>query len=256
MRLLLRSPTKRRPLESRARACGMSNSPGPVPFFPQVLMNFPSLENFTMRLFDSPPWPSATKMSPLGATTTSDGMLNVSGPLPATPALPSVSRTFPSGENLKTWCPFPSFPWPSVTHTLPSLSAKMPWGNTNMPAPKLFSSLPEVSNSRIGASFEPAQELAPHRSATQIWSWASTSTPAVDPHVRPSGSLAQSEMVRYGLGCALGSLEPTATATAAKRIGPASIHAARFWRVIGVLLNRAIFSHRLPECNPERSLKK
>ena len=54
----------------------MSNSPGPVPFLPQVLMNLPSFVNFTMRALVLPPWPSATKMSPFGAITTADGALN------------------------------------------------------------------------------------------------------------------------------------------------------------------------------------
>ena len=38
-------------------------------------MNFPSFENFTMRAFEFPPWPSPTKISPFGATRTSDGMI-------------------------------------------------------------------------------------------------------------------------------------------------------------------------------------
>src|SRR6266568_8975541 len=134
MRLLPRSPTNSRPLKSIARAWGVSNSLAAVPFLPQVLMNFPSFENFTMRALESPPCPSATKMSPFGAVVTSDGRLKVSGPSPATPALPSVSKTFPSGLNLTTWWPLPSFPSASVTHTLPSLSTWMPCGNTNIPA--------------------------------------------------------------------------------------------------------------------------
>src|SRR6202011_3638049 len=109
------------------------------------------------------------------------------GPSPATPALPNVSRTFPSGLNLKTCWPFPSRPCPSVTHTLPSGSTQMPCGNTNIPAPKLVKSLPEGSNLRMAASVLPAQVLAPHRSATQILPARSTSTALVDPHVRPSG---------------------------------------------------------------------
>src|ERR1019366_9551690 len=69
-----------------------------------------------------------------------------------------------------------------------------------MPAPKLFSSLPEESNSRMGARSNPAQVFAPHRSATQMLPCRSTSTPAAAPQVLPSGSLAQFSMVRYGLG--------------------------------------------------------
>ena len=63
-------------------------------------MKVPSFENLTIRALVSPPCPSATKMSPLGATRTSEGELKVSGPSPVTPALPSVIRTLPSGLNL------------------------------------------------------------------------------------------------------------------------------------------------------------
>jgi hypothetical protein len=38
----------------------------------------------------------ATKMSPLGATRMSEGALNVSCVVPATPGLPSVMRSLPS----------------------------------------------------------------------------------------------------------------------------------------------------------------
>ena len=86
-----------------AMACGISNSPGAEPFLPHVLMNLPSLANFTMRALVLPPCPSATKMSPFGATTTADGALNSSGPLPGSFALPSVSSSLPSGLNLNTW---------------------------------------------------------------------------------------------------------------------------------------------------------
>src|SRR5437899_2290316 len=120
MRLLPRSPTNSRPLESMARACGVSNSPRSAPFLPQVLMNFPSFENFTMRALESPPCPSATKMSPFGAVRTSEGRLKVSGPSPATPALPSVSRTFPSALNFTTWWPLPSF-WSASRRALDPL---------------------------------------------------------------------------------------------------------------------------------------
>ena len=66
-------------------------------------MNLPSFENFTMRLFE--PWPSAMKISPLGAVTTPAGALKWLSSLPATPGSPSVIRTFPSGLNLRTTCP-------------------------------------------------------------------------------------------------------------------------------------------------------
>jgi hypothetical protein len=72
-------------------------------------MYFPSFVNFTMRPFAFggrlsfwPLWPSDTKMSPFGAVITSVGSLSVSGPLPGTPAFPSVIKTLPSGLNLNT----------------------------------------------------------------------------------------------------------------------------------------------------------
>src|ERR1041385_8758226 len=57
MRLLLRSPTNRRPRESIASACGPSSCPSPDPFVPHVFSSFPSFENFRMREF-APPCPS------------------------------------------------------------------------------------------------------------------------------------------------------------------------------------------------------
>src|ERR1041385_8758227 len=44
MRLLLRSPTKSRPRESMASACGPSSCPSPDPFVPHVFSSFPSSE--------------------------------------------------------------------------------------------------------------------------------------------------------------------------------------------------------------------
>src|SRR5471030_153141 len=73
----------------------------------------------------------------------------------------------------------------------------------NMPAPKLFSSLPDGSNSNTGARSEPLQELTPHLSATQMWPPGATDTALVDPMVLPSGSVNQCSTVRYGLGCEL-----------------------------------------------------
>src|SRR5579885_733836 len=49
MRLLPRSATKRRPFESNASECGISNCPGPDPCSPHALMNFPFLSNFITR---------------------------------------------------------------------------------------------------------------------------------------------------------------------------------------------------------------
>src|SRR3989442_8464740 len=69
-----------------------------------------------------------------------------------------------------------------------------------MPAPKLFRSLPDGSNSRTGASRDPAQEFAPHRSAIHMWPPGATNTALVDPIDLPSGSLNQLSIIRYGLG--------------------------------------------------------
>src|SRR5215470_11369633 len=212
MRLLPRSPRNSRPRESIASVCGPSISPGALPFLPQVLMNLPVLSNLTMRALVLPPWPSATKMSPLGATSVAEGALNSSGPLPATPGLPSVINTLPSGLNLNTWWPLPSFPSPSITHTFPSGSTERPCGNNTRPAPKLFTSLPDSSNLRIGSRFEPSQPIctpgltcdggakAPQRSATQmLLPSISTPMPAVEPQLRPSGSFPNGAPT-YGLG--------------------------------------------------------
>jgi hypothetical protein len=76
MRLLRRSPTNSRPVESIAIACGPSKSPCALPSLLQVLMNLPVLSSFTTRALVFSPWPSATKMSPFGAVTTSEGALN------------------------------------------------------------------------------------------------------------------------------------------------------------------------------------
>ena len=49
MRWLWRSATISRPLESNSSACGVRNSPGPVPVLPMILRNFPFLSNTEMR---------------------------------------------------------------------------------------------------------------------------------------------------------------------------------------------------------------
>src|SRR5207248_10445317 len=54
------------------------------------------LHSFPTRRSSDLAWPSATKMSPFGAVTTSFGSVSAAGGSPATPALPSVSNTFPS----------------------------------------------------------------------------------------------------------------------------------------------------------------
>ena len=110
-----------------------SNSPCPEPWWPQVARNLPSCEYLTMRSLVFSPWPSAMKMSPFGATRTSDGPLSSSWPLPATPGLPSVISTRPSGLNLIAVSPLPLPAWPSVTQTLPSRSMPSPCGQLIRP---------------------------------------------------------------------------------------------------------------------------
>src|SRR5215475_8433173 len=83
----------------------------------------------------------------------------------------------------------------------------------NMPAPKLFTSLPDASNLRIGSRLDPSHAKgsprlysvgganAPQRSATHtLVPSGSISTPEVEPQLPPSGILAPSSIERYGLG--------------------------------------------------------
>ena len=58
-------------------ACSARNSPGACPVCPQDMMNSPSQEYFTTRLFPLLLWPSAMKTLPLSATTTSLGELKL-----------------------------------------------------------------------------------------------------------------------------------------------------------------------------------
>src|ERR1041384_4675151 len=116
----------------------------------------------------------------------------------------------------------------SVTQTLPSRSTKMPCGVRNIPAPKLFTMVPVESNSRTGSSFEPAQVLAPQRSATQMLvPSGSISTALVAPHVRPAGIFAQFSMVRYGLGRSLVGRSDVCAAAGAPSPASAPARAAR-----------------------------
>src|SRR6516162_2605601 len=98
----------------------------------------------------------------------------VSGPFPFTPCLPSVISTAPVGLNLKTWWPLVmpfgpladspstvSLALASLAHTFPSASTVKPWGNANVPPPKLVRRFPEVSNFKIGGSERPTQVPAP-----------------------------------------------------------------------------------------------
>src|SRR5271169_418691 len=111
---------------------------------------------------------------------------------------------------------------------LPSRSITRLCGKRSVPAPKLLSSLPEASNSSTGASALSAQELAPQRSATQMWPSRSRSTALVEPQARPSGILKKFSMVRYGFGCELGAAPGWARAAARAMIGTAASAARRF----------------------------
>src|SRR5436309_5996835 len=79
-----------------------------------------------------------------------------------------------------------------------------------MPAPKVFRSLPDVSNWKMGLTFAlappqvvpPAPEL-PHRSTTHIEPSGAVVTLAVEPHFLPSGNCPQLTPGRYGSGRSL-----------------------------------------------------
>src|SRR5687767_2960887 len=77
----------------------------------------------------------------------------------------------------------------------------MPWGNTIMPPPKLFMSLPVLRSSlTTGSTVEPSHVFAPQRSYAQtLPSFGSMSTPAVEPHVRALGSSPQF-LITVGFG--------------------------------------------------------
>src|SRR5262249_10527436 len=127
--------------------------------------------------------------------------------------------------------------------TFPSLSTWMPCGNTNMPSPKLFTSLPDASNLRTVGKFEPEQVFAPHLSATQMdLPSGSISTALVAPHVLPSGIFAQFSTVSYGLGRSLTgwtlpwAYAPPANIAIAATMTGASMSLTRFECDIGFLL--------------------
>src|SRR5262247_2858354 len=219
MRAFDRSHTNSRPRLSMLMQCGTWNSPGPYPVFPQALTNFPSFEYFTMRLLVK--WPSATKMSPLGAVTTPAGDLKWYSSSPPTPGSPSVISSCPSGLNLRTTWPAltpalaavataASAP-ESVAHTLPSRSTWRPCGQMNIWAPKLFTTLPLGSNLKIvscglsvPSGFIQSMPKRPPRAtgtglvssqrmkAQMLSPSTSTCTEAGGPISRPPGSLAHS----------------------------------------------------------------
>ena len=165
-------------------------------------------------------------MSPLGATATPVGRLNVSGPFPATPAPPIVISTSPVGLSLNTWWPIcspakgpsaaragipstVSSPFASVAHRFPSGSTVKPCGNANIPPPRLASSRPDGANCRIGGSERPTQVAAPggtvlkQRWKIQMLPSGSSCARISSPHWPPfisGGSVGQLSTSRYGLG--------------------------------------------------------
>src|SRR5690349_17499223 len=103
----------------------------------------------------------------------------------------------------------------------------MPCGNANRPAPNCVTRLPLASNFMIGLSFEPTQPLPPQRSmAHTLLPSGAMATPAVEPHLRPSGSLNQLASATYGLGRsltgAIGMAPSAAPDTAAANTVPAA----------------------------------
>src|SRR6185436_16265754 len=104
----------------------------------------------------------------------------------------------------------------------------MPCGDAIIPAPKLFTRFPSLSNLSTGSSVEPMQLFAPHRSATQMLTPSlSMSTALVDPHFRPSGIFAQPSTAVYGLGASLVGLSAWARGRAGERARATNAAAAR-----------------------------
>src|SRR6185503_13499611 len=139
------------------------------------------------------------------AMATSHGPLKTSLPAPATPALPSVIRSLPSGLNLSTWLPLPSLICASVTQTLPSRSMVMPCALTICPCPKPFTTFPDGSKRRIGGS---------DRWKTHMSPFDAGSTEMTPPHFAAAGSFAQFASSRYGFG----TLPPWAAIVAAAAV--------------------------------------
>ena len=154
-------------------------------------------------------------MSPLGAVMTSFGSLNVSAPVPATPALPSCQQHLAVGLNLNTWCP--SYRLCCAARRSPRRCLRGRRGahagtqtcrrrSSRGPCPT-----PVEFEDRSAVEFEPSHEFAPQRSYAQTWPSGPMSTPAVDPHVRPSGSIAQFFTTfgfGFGSGLSAGSTTP------------------------------------------------
>src|SRR5215831_3700386 len=103
----------------------------------------------------------------------------------------------------------------SVTQRFPPASTVIPCGYANSPAPKLFKSFPDGSNSRIGGFAgprpmqvaEPAGSVLKQRWKTHTLPLGSTWTRMTSPHFPPFmsfGSFGQPSTRRYGLGSSVG----------------------------------------------------
>jgi hypothetical protein len=154
-------------------------------------MYVPSGANFITRFGAAGPCPSAMKMLPSGATSTSFGRVSRAGGSPGSPGVPIVIRSSPLGLNFRTACPSPTSSAPeadaSVIQISPFGSTNMPCGQAIIPDPKLRSTLPSVSSSNTGSTSEPTHVFCPHRSAThRLPSWEGYIA-LTAPQLRPSG---------------------------------------------------------------------
>ena len=71
-----------------------------------------------------------------------------------------------------------------------------PWGKFISPWPKLRSSFPVLSKTRIGGSLRPSHELSTHRCTTKISPLGAGSMAVTAAHFTPGGSWPQSRVVR------------------------------------------------------------
>ena len=149
MRWFSRSATHRLPCGSMASPCATWNLPGSLPLPPHCARNLPSLSNFSTRASPLAPGvcPCETNTSPLAAMATSVGWFSLREPAasfhsPASPFVPSVSRTLPVRSTLCTRCA-PT----SVAQMLPCASTLMPCARVNRLPPKERTNVPLGSNS-------------------------------------------------------------------------------------------------------------
>src|SRR5438067_3116049 len=88
----------------------------------------------------------------------------------------------------------------------------MPWGNANMPAPKLATSRPDELNFSSGATVDPSHVAPPQRSNTHTdLPSRSMSMPDAAPSFRPFGSWPNGSSL-YGFGSLLDGSAPTSAA--------------------------------------------